>query len=474
MALQTAAFRETTNARGWVDSTFRSAYDLMLKPQTLGKLQYRYGPGLSLTFAKNLAGEVRPVRSKTITIFEQGAPTRPVLVSISTDAAPVYNTTVTFDTNSDAYMRQNFTIIIPAEYTDKDIDQEMVITGAAGSRKGAFMDVTASITTALSSVYVMVGASAFGYGSDGAEPMRKGAYSRTTTDRILKDAFGVEGGTIANEEWEEFNVEGGTFYVTKSTLEMDFRLDDQIDSALITGQANTNTTYLTDVSKTGETKAIPSAAGLESIMASLGQELTWDNTGFGVTKVRALRPLLENVGVVNMDLQLFAGSELVSSIEKNMVDEYLPTVAGGQSYWNTMGEIGFYVRAIDLDGVRMKIIKIHSLSNPNKYGLSSYKYKYGGYLMTEGQYNVNMMDGGAEENLRLPHLTLGYLAGNGENRQRIFMPEPGVHGIQGLPNVAVNSYDATMWHTLTHIVPIWTNMYKTIKINYNGDVGGGS
>jgi len=475
MALVNSNFRESTANQSWYNSTFRSTYDLELKPQTFGEVIDRYGIGLSLCSFSNLAGRTMGVKSPTITIFEKGAPTRPVKVSIALDAAPVDATTVTADVTdgSNAYLRASFNLVIPASYTNKAVDQELRLTGTAGAWKGTFADITAAITTALSDVYVAVGASSFGFGSDQPSPMSTGTYSRTTNERILKDTVGIEGGVLYQEEWEDFALKhGGRGVWTRSIGEMDFRLDDQIDSALLVGQPITNTS-ITQASVDGSTKAVKSAEGLINIMESLAQELTWDGTGFGADKFRALRPLLENVGVVNQALDMFAGSDLNSSIETEMID-FLKTNAGGTKYWNEIGEVGFMVNNIKLDGVQTNVAVLHSLSNPNKFGLSSYDYKKRGFLFTQGEYAATLQDGGDQHKLRLPHLTLGYPNGNGENRQRVFMMSPGVHGVQGLPNVAVNGYDGYRMYALAHMIPIWNHIYKTIQIKYDADAGGGS
>lgn len=475
MALQTAAYRESTANQSWYDSAFRSTYDLELKPQTFGEVIDRYGIGLSLCSFSKLAGRTMSTKSNSITIFEKGAPTRPVTTSIAVDAAPVDATTVTLNVadGSNAYMRQFMTITIPAAYTNKTLPQEMRITGSAGSWKGTFHDITAAITTALDAVPLAVGASAFGYGSTQPDPMSTGSYERTTNQRIIKSTIGIEGNTLAQEEWEDFKLKhGGRGVWTRSIAELDFDMDNQEDSALFVGQKITNTS-ITQASVTGDTKAVPSAEGLLQIMSELAQEMTWDGTGFGPTQFRAMRPLLENVGVVNQKLDLFAGSDLNSAIESDMI-EFLKTNAGGTKYWDEIGSVGFMVNQVKLDGVQTNIAVLHGLSNPNKYGLSSYDFKKQGFLFTQGEYSAEIQDAGGNEKMRLPHLTLGYPDYNGEKRQRIFQMAPGVHGISGMPNIATNAYDGVKMYALAQMMPIWNHMYKTIKINYDADAGGGS
>ena len=475
MALTNANYRESTANQSWYNSTFRSTYDLELMPQTWGEVLDRYDVGLGLTNFLNLAGRTMGVRNKTITIHEKGAPTRPVTVTIGTAAAPISAAAVTpsADDDSDDFVREGFEILIPASYTNKEFDVPMRLYYNSAWYVEC-MDATAAITTALSEVYVAVGASAFGYGSAGADPMSTGTYSRTTGERIMKDAVGIEGGVLFNEEWQEFKAKhGGRGVWTRSIGEMDFRLDDQIDSFLLTGIANSNTTHVTQASIDGSTKAIPSTDGLIQVMIDLAQEMTWDATGWDADKFRAVKVLLENVGVVNKAVDFFVGSDLNASIELQMID-FLKTNAGGTKYWNELGKVGFMVNSVKLNGVDFNIAELGGLSNPNKYGLASYNFKKMGFMFTQGEYAARLEDNGQEQNLRLPHLTLGYPLGNGENRQRIFTVEPGVNGIAGLPNIAVNSYDGIKMHTLAHVIPIWNHMYKTIKVTYDDSVDAGS
>lgn len=472
MALQNANYRESANYKGWIDTAFHSTYSLRLKPQTYGELVQRYGPGLSMTSFSHLAGRTMGVKSDSITIFEEGAPYRPVKVSIATQAAPVNAKAVTFNVadGSDAYMRQYFSIIIPAAYTDSTLPQEMRILGSAGSWTGTFADETVSLTTALTDVFVAVGASSFGKGTGQPDPMVTGTYSRTTKERIIKGTIAMEGATLYKEEYAELDLgNGGKGLWGKSIAELDFDLDNQVDSALFVGQAFTNPA-ITQASTTGATKAVPSFDGLVHVMADLAQELTWDSTGFGVDQFRQLRPLLENVGVLNQKLDMFAGSDLNSSIESEMID-FLSSNAGGTKYWDDIQSVGFLVNSIKLDGVQTNVAVLHALSNPNKYGLGSYDFKKQGFLFTQGEYPAMLESAGAQEKLRLPHITLGYPMGNGENRQRVFKLAPGVNGVEGMGNIAVNDYDAVKMYALMHLIPIFNHMYKTIKINYDATVG---
>lgn len=475
MALANSDYRESTFNQSWYDSAFRSTYDLELKPQTWGEVIDRYGPGLSFCSFLNLAGRTQGLKSPTITIFEKGAPIRPVKVSISTDAAPINTTTVTLDVTdgSNAYMRAGFDIIIPAAYTNRDYDVPLRIAGTAGSWTGTCADVGAAITTALDEVYCAVGASSFGFGTGQPDPMSSGTYSRTTEQRIIKSTIGIEGGILYQEEWEDFKLKhGGRGVWTRSIAELDYDLDDQMDSALLTGITNTNPA-LTAASVSGTTAAIPSFDGLIQVMNDLGQELTWDATGFDLDKFKAVKVLLENVGVVNRKVDFFVATDLNASIEDELQD-YLNTNAGGTKYWDEIGKVGFMVNSVKTNSVDFKIAELTSLSNPNKFGLDSYNFRKMGFMFTQAEYPAIVDMAGEKVGMTLPHLTLGYPDSNGEGRQRVFVPNPGVHGIQGMPPIATNEYDGIRWYALAHMIPIWNHMYQTIKVEYDVSGGGGS
>jgi len=469
MALQNANYRESTFNQSWYDQTFRSTYALELMPQTFGEVIDRYGRGLSFASFLNLAGRTMGVKSKSITIFEKGAPTRPVTTSIPITAAPVNGVAVTLNVGdgSDAYMRSGFSIIIPASYTDSSFPQELHVTGTAGNWVGTLKDPTVSITTAVSAAYLAVGASTFGYGTDQPDPMSSGTYERTTYNRIIKSTIGIEGGALAQEEWEDFKLKhGGRGLWTRSIAELDFDIDDQLDSALFVGQLNENPA-LTAASISGNTQAIPSAEGLVTIMNDLGQELVWDSAGFDLTKFQAVKVLLENVGVVNKAVDFFVGTDLNASIEAELQD-YLNTNAGGTKYWDEIGKVGFMVNSVRTNGVEFKIAELTSLSNPNKFGLDEYLFRKMGFMFTQGEYAADLLAGGDKTTgLRLPHLTLGYPDFNGEKRQRIFQMQPGVHGVAGMPNIATNGYDGYKMYALCEFMPIWNHMYKTIIVNYD-------
>ena len=474
MTLVNTNYRESTQTQSWYDSVFRSLYDAELKPQTFGELIYRYGGGLSVLNFLHLAGKTMGVKSPNITIFEKGAPTRPVTVSVPTATAPISVTvTPSAADNSDDYLREKFDLVIPAAYTNRDVDVPLRLTYSGGTWTGKAYDVGATIDTALSDEICFIGASSMGRGDNGVEPMATGTYTRTTADRMMREAAGLEGGVVYQEEWEEIAMKDGSKGLwTRSIGEMDFRLSDQMDTALLLSQANTNTSNLTATSISGSTSAIPSFDGLMPTMKSLAQELPW-TSNFDIDKFRAVKVLLENVGIVNRTVDFMVGTDLMANIETSMID-FLKTNSAGHSFYNELNSVGFNVKDITINSVKFYLSELSSFSNPQKLGLSSYGYRNTGFILPQGEYSATLSMAGENQELRLPHLTLGYPEGNGENRQRIVSVEPGVNGLQGMGGVVSNAYDGVKFHTLAHMIPIFNHMYQTILVQKDTSAGGGA
>lgn len=460
------AYRESTTTQGWA-SRFISIYDVALKPQSYGELVQRYGDGFYILNFLHMAGQTMNVKSETLKIIEEGVPERPVTVSIAQNLVAGAKSEITFSAgdDSDDYARENFSILIPKEYTNADYDQELVLRNESGTWYGYPMNAALTITTALVDVEVIMGASAFGYGTAGADPMTSGYYERSTNARILKDAAGVEGGHVFRETWEEVTAANGARgSLSKELTHMDFRFDSQIDFALLTSQANSNTA-LTATSIAGGAKAVPSFDGLIPTMDSLSLGLDWD-TAFDIDKFAQVKTLLESVGVTNRTVAFMTGTDLYTSIEDSM-QAYLNENSAGHNLYDTMGAVGFRVKEVEKNGVKFKLMNLASFSNPNKFGLSSYNFNKMGFMFPEGKYAATLNG----ESVKLPHLTLGYAVNNTEDRRRVFSIEPGVNGL-GYGSIVANSYDGVKFHVLSHIVPIWTHMHKAIKVDYTGAIVG--
>ena len=473
MSLITTNFRESTAKRSAYDSLL-STYDVALKPQEFGEVIQRYGEGLYVTNFLHLAGQTMNVQSPTIKIIEEGAPERPVKTTIATLSAPINAQDVTFDVadGSNAYARAGFTLIVPKQFTNKDYPTEFRISGTAGAWKITAIEDDTAITSAITDQYLFIGASLYGKGTGQPDPIATGYYERSTNERILKDTSGIEGARVYQEEWESVQSQNGTNGVwNRAFQELDFRLDTQIDAALLLGKETDNAS-LTSTSQFGGTSAIPSADGLIPIMKEQAQEQSW-TTGYDIDKFREVKVLLENVGIVNKKVDFMVGTDLNASIETNMID-FLKTNSAGHTFYDMVNSVGFVVKNVNINGVMFYITELASFANPNKYGLSSYGFRDMGFMFPQGKYNVSIDALGDSQKMRLPHLTLGYAVGKNENRRRPIKMRLGMNGFEGTGDIVSDDFDGAYFYTMTHIVPIWTHMYKTILVEGDGSTGVGA
>lgn len=447
------------------NANFLSVYDsIARKPQVYGELLQKYGAGLGVLNFLNLAEKTIPVKGNYIKIIEQGSLERLVTVSAAITAADTA-VALTFATSdgSDKYVRENWDLMIPAAYTNVAYDAPMRIYKSGGDWYGRFWDTTTAINATITTKEFIVTASAFGEGTGQPVPQSSGYYERFTGHRIFKDTTGIEGGQLYKEDWIPVEAANGAKGIlSKATIEADFRLDSQIDAALLTAELNANTTDNVATSLvTGDSKAIPSFDGLLPTMRKLGLPLTW-SSNFDMTKFQAVKALLESVGVLNRTVDFFYGSGLGANIETSMTT-WLNSNSPGTILYDQMGKIGFNVKEITINSVTFKLMELHSFANPVKFGASEYGYTNMGMIFPQGERKVTLSNGGQKgEELRLGHLTLGYPEGHGENRKRVFTSSPGV---TNQSPIAVNDVDGSFYYLMAEVVPIWSYMNQTILVS---------
>lgn len=444
-------------------SRLTSAYELARKPQVYGKLIQKYGKLFGITNFLHMAGQVIDVKGDSITIFEEGAPERPVTVSIAITSAPlaVVITPATSD-GSDKYIRVGFDLMIPATYTNSDIPEALRISHNGTNWIGTAYSDALAITSTITTKEFIQTASSWGYGTGQPTPMSQGYYTRTASMRILKETGGVEGGMLFKENWEEIETaEGKKGVVSKLITEMDFRLDKQKDAAIFLSQANDNAA-LTSTSFTTQVTKIPSFDGLIPTMKLLAQELPY-TTNFDMSSFEAVNALLEAVGVTNRELDFLVGTGLMSNIESSM-GTYLNTNSPGTELYDMISQyVGFGVKRVEKNGCKFNLIKLDSLSNPSSYGAPEYPYRDWGFMIPKGENKVNVQpSGGDKQELKLAHLTLGYANNKGENRRHVFNIEPGVNGL-GYDMVA-NDIDGVKYYSMCQILPIFNYMNQTILV----------
>jgi len=439
---------------------FMSAYDTIArKPQAYAELLQKFGEGLSIFNFLNMAQATIPVTTPSLKIIEAGSIERLVSVSITAGAAGEYALTFKTADDSDHYVRENFDIIIPGANTALGYDKPMRIYKSGGDWKGRFWDPTTAIDVSLAEVEVAVGPSAFGPGTLSPESMKTGLFSRTTSSRLFKETFGIEGGQLYKEDFYAVEAANGAKgLLSKGLIEMDFRLDSQIDAALLLSELNANTSNITSTSTmTGETSAVSSFDGLLPTMRKLGMPLNYTST-FNATEFTAVKALLESVGVVNRNIDFMVGSRLNALVETGM-QAWLNANAGGTVLYDMIGKIGFAVKHLTLNGCTFNIMEMASFSNPVKFGAAAYRFSDLGLMFPQGQRKVTLSSGGIDQPLQLGHLTLGYPSGKGEDRKRVLSKNPGVSNQNP---IATSGVDGDWYYMLAECMPIWAYMNQTI------------
>lgn len=475
MSLVNSNFRESNAQRGYYDQLL-TAWDVAYEEQDWLKLISRYGNGFDVLNFLNMAGAEMDLGSNNITIIEEGVRERPVTVSIPQSLSAPIDPVITFATSddSDDYVREGMSLLVPASYvTGQDYDLELRLYKDGADWKGKSFSGTATIAEAITTKQFILSASSFGEGADGIDPMGDGFYERSTDGRILKESCAIEGGKMFNEVFQAVKSKyGEAGLYNKAMQDASFRLDSQVDAALLTANPNTNTANLKTTSISGNSNTVRSTKGLIPIMKELAQELTW-STDFDMDKFRAIKGYLEAVGILNREVDFLMGTDLCANVEDANI-EWLKTNSTGHSFYEKMNEVGFYAQQVKINSVMFNLMELHSFANVNKFGIDEYGYRDMGFLMPKGEHTVTMKNHGRpDESMKLPHLTLGFANNNGENRRRVATH---VKGNVNFPAgaAAANSYDGVKFDFLTHIIPIYNHIYQTILVTKDASGGVGA
>lgn len=461
--------------RGWYDQLL-TAWDVALEEQDWMELIQRYGNGFDVLNFVNLAAKTVSVGSNELTIIEEGVRERPVTVSIPASAVAPIDPIITFASadDSDDYVREGMSLLIPAKYVSgQDYDLELRLYLDGSDWKGKSFSLTATIPDAITSKEFILTASSYGEGADGITGMADGFYERSTNGRIIKEAFAIEGGRRFEEIFQAVKSKyGNAGLFSKAQMDASFRLDSQVDAFLLTGNQNTNTANLTTTSIAGGSNVVRSTKGLVPIMKELAQELTW-STDFDMSKFRGVKALLEAVGILNRQVDFLGGTDLMANIEESNI-EWLKTNSAGHSFYEAMNKVGFYAKSVAINSVMFNLMELHSFANVNKFGVDEYGYRDMAFLLPRGEYSVKLNGANTSaEEMKLPHLTLGYADNNGENRRRTVTYVKGNIDFPTGP-AAANSYDGVKFDMKTHIVPIFNHIYKTILVTKDTAAGAGA
>jgi hypothetical protein len=463
------------------DATWNSLYSTMLKPQVWGELIQRFGylPGL-LDFLEH-TGQVKNVKGQTITVYEEGALEKPIRIGseISTGSAGAdIEFTLhadEYDDNNDYYVQVGDDVVIPAAYQPTGIKTDrryrvMSSTGSAGSLtftaspvSGDGNTVTASqISTAVpSGTYLAVLGGSYAPGSQGAVAKSRGWYSRTFTTDIKRRAIHMEGSIQSDERYYENLKGGGKGMYTKTSAEADFLLSADINDALFLSEAEDNTSLVL-ADRNSANKDIRTTVGLWNHLDARGMEQTYSGQ-YDMDDFDLVKDYFLSQGVTRGDATFFTGSDLGRYIENSMLDFIREYSAGTDLTSKNAGmfrEMGIGVNTIFKNGIRFMLFNLDSLSNVNKWAVSSLKTPEIGFIIPQQDVTVSGR-ASADGSYKLRNLTLGYKNYNGENRTRIIQPVSGVNGM-GFP--ATDTYDDIRFELLSEFMLIANKVNQYVKV----------
>ena len=455
-------------AQGGYTTSWRTTYQSeTLSPQTYGELIQLYGDIVRLYDFLAWSKRTTDVAGRLITVFEEGAITDTVDLSVAT-AVGIAGADITI-VSAKSSGRIGFDVLIPAKYTNQEIAVPYKITNKTGTGPYTYTaspwNSTFQITTEIPiGQKLAVGASSWAPGTAQPASMRRGWYSHTHKPRIMKETLSIEGGQQALQEWAELaQARDGSTLMSRSLNETEFRLRIQQSDYLLNGQPNNNS--FVGSNEDGESNTVLSDYGLIPGMYASSQRQyytgNYNKDNFDVVKF-----LLAAQGVGTGVVDYLFGQELGLGIENSGL-EFVREFSGGTNL-KDMQSVGFVMKQFTKNGIVFNLTEIPEFSNPLAYGADGYNYETMGMIFPNAKVTTSMnfydssgMSMGASQKKALNHVTLGYLNNNGENRRLIVGDAAGVNG---LGYKFTNAYDKATWYFLCEQVNFLLALNQAILV----------
>jgi len=452
--------------QGSFDAKWASVYSILDFPKYFPELVKRYGKLFEIFDILRAAGQIGTCQSETITQFEQGSPERYVTLHSATGTVAAgtpftmeieeWNTVANGGTSA---VSVGDKLAIPAEYctissvkcTLPEWVQVTAIANTTANPNEPDTNITVKPLNQLTTIAVTVPAGTrlmvtggnYAAGSGGAQPKTNGYYSRTFRTSILKEAIAIEGSQQSSERYLEHLQGGGVGILSEATIQGEFRLDRSINYEMLMGGVVDNLTM------NNRYNVANSARGTLGMLPQLNANgcLQYFDTKYTVSDLNNIKKAFISQGVVETSAKLFAGNDFLQGLEDNALD-YIKEYSGGSNLLDNLGNLGAKFRTITKGGTTISLHELASLSNPNtlaNYGMSDFAM-----IIPDSQVTVrDTMEG---SDMKVDNLRLLYKNYNGEDRTRIMTPIPGVNGLTGAPNFAVDSYDDASWQLLTEFM----------------------
>ena len=424
----------------------------------------------------NLYGGRVNLKNRQFDVIVKGKFANPIAVQeITAPAAPGANITITplaaeLDTGGNSQLRLKFTVAIPVG-DSYELYRLQSGTDAAGyvaqplNEEAYFADDIAEGTE------IGIHHSLDTTGAAGVTGLRDHLYEWSHYTQINKEMLGLEGGMIAQEEWEDV-LKGGEVVgkFNRHLIPVEMRLRKQIESGLFFGQLNTNN-VLSANEMHGGNQIVLASQGLRKTLEQRGARLYYGDE-FSLDSMYEIKghfintELASDMGVVLCD------SWLMRYVEQSGLD-FEDAHGGGQSYkrvlrsvWGAATDdmINVSFRAAYIDGILTTFVELPSLSDPATFGASSLSSMRGQGIYVPVETADITLEG---EQKKLKNLSIGYLNNLGENRTKVLAVLNGMTGIDGGYTV-VSDTDGIVTHMLTEYAPIVINPEQMILL------GGGS
>jgi len=469
----------TNNTRfGSYDAKWASVYSLLDFPQYYPELVQRYGKAFEIFDLLKAAGQEGTCAGETLTMFEAGAPERYITLHAAsgtqTAGAEFTIDIEEWDTVANggrSYVAVGDKIALPAVYctvsgTKSTLPQWVQVTAIAATTANPNendTNVTVKMGNALTVIgttipagtKLMVTGGNYAPGSTGAKSKTEGKYSRTFRTAIKRTALALEGSAQSSERYLEHIQGGGIGVLSEATIKAEFRHDHALNYEILMGDTLDNLTM------TNRDSIANNVRGTFGVMPHLnlsGCKLYHD-TSFTVPDIDKIKDAYISQGVTDTNGALMGGANFLRGVENNCLD-FVKEYSGGSDFLTNLQNLQVSFKTIKKNGITLSLHELSSFSNPNTLG----NYGFGDKAFIVPSTQVSVTDAATGAAIKMNNLKLLYKSYNGEDRTRIMVPIPGVNGLSGSPNFAVDSYDDARWEILSEFMVVFFKVNQSILI----------
>lgn len=456
--------------QGGYTSAWRFTFESeTLEPQVFSDLIQLYGMQLSYFDFVAWAGRTFNVQTRNLKVLSEGF-VHDVL-DVETEVGVVAaGAQFTLSSNSN-YGRIGFDVHVPAEYTPFKIAISYQITAKSGTGPYSYTLVpyktTHEIDTAIPvGTKLMTGASGFAPGTQQPAAVRRAWYEHYHESRIMKSTVWVEGGQPSLKEWAALRqAKDGSTLVNRSLNEAEFNMRLQLNDYMLMGQKNTN--GLTGDNRQGETQDVLSDDGLLHTMLAKSMIQYYVGT-YGAANFDTIKFLLASQGVGKGVVDFCYGQELGLGIENSGL-QFINEFSGGTDLYKNMSDLGFVLKKFTKNGIVNMLNEIPEFANPVMYNADpSYNFAGMGFIFPNAKVTADMSgydslgrSTGEYTRKAMNHVSLAFLAGNGENRKLVVGDQAGVNGL-GLK--FTDDWDSVNYYMLSEAMTVLTAMNQGILV----------